>query len=52
MLVEERPRLVKKKSRCLMLFHLLVPGGKWQTSMDSVVASASYCNSSFHTRRR
>ena len=25
--------LMKLKSRCSILFHLLVPGGKWETEM-------------------
>src|SRR6266478_6717831 len=26
--------LMKEKSRCSILFHLLVPGGRWQTMMS------------------
>src|SRR2546421_11575813 len=34
------------------LFHLLVPGGKWQTAMRKPVSSASFCSSHLHNRRR
>ena len=36
--------------RCSILFHLLVPGGKWHTEMLSPISSASRCNSTFHSR--
>ena len=29
--------LMKENSRCSILFHLLVPGGKWQTEIFSPV---------------
>ena len=35
-----------------MRFHLLVPGGKWQTWIVSLVLSASRCSSVFQRRRR
>src|SRR6202140_1806814 len=44
--------LIKENRRCSILFHLLVPGGKWLTAMASPVSSASVCSSSFHKRRR
>ena len=34
------------------LFHLLVPGGKWQTLIGRPVWSASRCSSVFHRRVR
>ena len=41
-----------ENNRCSTLFHLLVPGGKWQTLSTSPVWSASRCNSHFRSRRR
>jgi hypothetical protein len=41
-----------EQKRCSILFHLLVPGGKWLTEISSLVSSASFCNSSFHNRTR
>ena len=35
---------MNENNRCSPLFHLLVPDGKWHTSIDSLVASASFCN--------
>src|ERR1019366_2035594 len=43
---------MKENNRCSTLFHLLVPGGKWQTASVSPVWSARPCNSHFHRRRR
>src|ERR1039458_5648255 len=43
---------MKENNRCSTLFHLLVPGGKWQTASVSPVLSASPCNSHFQSRRR
>jgi hypothetical protein len=43
---------MKENSGCSILFHLLVPGGKWQTVMESSVSSARFCNSNFHNRKR
>src|SRR3990170_1428465 len=40
------------KSRCSILFHLLVPGGKWHTAISIPVSSASRCSSRFQSRRR
>ena len=45
-------RLMKLKRRCSILFHLLVPGGKWQTSISRPVSSARRCSSVFHRRVR
>src|ERR1035441_2210398 len=42
--------VMKENRRCSILFHLLVPGGKWLTEISSPVSSASFCNSSFHHR--
>src|ERR1035437_3925817 len=44
--------VMKENRRCSIRFHLLVPGGKWQTEISSPVSSASFCNSSFHNRTR
>ena len=43
---------MNENRRCSILFHLLVPGGKWRTSMDMSSSLASRCNSRFHSRRR
>ena len=39
-------------NRCSILFHLLVPGGKWHTRMLSPVSLANRLSSSFHSRTR
>src|SRR5262249_41739739 len=39
-----------QNSRCSILFHLLVPGGKCDTCSTSPVSSASPCNATFHSR--
>src|SRR5215212_178599 len=39
-----------ENSLCSILFHLLVPGGKWLTIISIPVSSASNCNSFFHSR--
>src|SRR4051812_3373651 len=44
--------LMNEKSRCSILFHLLVPGGKWHTEIRSPVSLASRCSSSFQSRTR
>src|ERR1035437_7033031 len=44
--------LMKEKSRCSILFHLLVPGGKWHTVTGNLSSSASFCSSIFHRRTR
>src|SRR6266404_3201704 len=38
--------------RCSILFHLLVPGGKWQIVMRNPVVSANCCKATFHNRLR
>ncbi len=38
--------------RCSILFHLLVPGGKWHTVIVRPVAAASAASSTFHRRVR
>src|SRR3990172_1862449 len=43
---------MKENKRCSILFHLLVPGGKWQTDRHRPVSSASFCSSSFQRRKR
>src|SRR5450759_5958240 len=42
--------VICENSLCSILFHLLVPGGKWQTEISSPVSSANFCNSVFHNR--
>src|SRR5487761_1966501 len=42
--------VIKENSRCSILFHLLVPGGKWQTCSSRPVSSARRCSSVFHSR--
>src|SRR5215831_11045552 len=44
--------LMKENKRCSILFHLLVPGGKWQTEICKPVSSANCCNSHFHSLTR
>src|SRR5467141_2041318 len=43
---------MKEKRRCSILFHLLVPGGRWLTTMSRPNSLASFCNSRFHSRTR
>src|SRR5258708_33488672 len=43
---------MNENSRCSILFHLLVPGGKWQTEISSPISSASFCSSHFHSLTR
>ena len=38
--------------RCSILFHLLVPGGRWHTVISRPVWSASGASSVFHNRVR
>ena len=40
------------KRRCSILFHLDVPGGKWQTVIVMPVWVASSASSRFHSRSR
>lgn len=44
--------VINENSRCSTLFHLLVPGGKWQTEIDNPVSLASRCSSHFQRRIR
>jgi len=39
-----------ENSRCSILFHLEVPGGKWQTVIASPVSAARVASSLFQTR--
>ena len=41
-----------ENSRCSILFHLLVPGGRWQTVMARPVLAARAASSVFHSRVR
>src|SRR5215471_17863782 len=43
---------MNENRRCSILFHLLVPGGRWQVVMGILNSSASFCNSTFHSRTR
>ena len=54
-LVSGRPRQfieIWLNSRCSILFHLEVPGGKWQTVISSPVSAARRASSVFHSRVR
>src|SRR5437660_1192067 len=54
-LTRGRPRqfsVMWQNIRCSILFHLLVPGGKWHTEIRRPVSSAQSCNSTFHNRQR
>ena len=41
-----------ENSRCSILFHLEVPGGKWHTVISSPVSAARAASSVFHARVR
>src|SRR6266852_7100343 len=43
---------MNEKSRCSILFHLLVPGGKWHTVICKPVSSANLCSYTFHSLTR
>jgi hypothetical protein len=45
-------RVMWENSRCSILFHLEVPGGKWQTVIASPVSAARAASSLFQTRYR
>jgi hypothetical protein len=45
-------RVMWQNSRCSILFHLEVPGGKWQTVISSPACAASAASSAFHARLR
>jgi hypothetical protein len=54
-LVSGRPRQfieMWENSRCSILFHLEVPGGKWHTVISSPVCAASAARPAFHARVR
>ena len=54
-LVSGRPRqfmVMWENSRCSILFHFEVPGGKWQTVISSPVSAARAASSAFHARVR
>src|SRR5712691_12243465 len=44
--------VIWQNMRCSILFHLLVPGGRWLTAIRSPVSSASRCSSAVHRRAR
>ena len=43
-------RVMWQNSRCSILFHLDVPGGKWHTVISSPVSAARTASSCFHSR--
>ena len=54
-LVSGRPRqfmVMAENSRCSILFHLDVPGGKWQQVISSPASAASAARPAFHARVR
>ena len=54
-LVSGRPRqfmVMWENSRCSILFHLEVPGGKWQTVISRPVSAARAASSAFQARVR
>jgi hypothetical protein len=54
-LVSGRPRQfieMWENSRCSILFHLDVPGGRWQTVICRPVSAANAASSVFHSRVR
>jgi len=44
--------LLRDLEMVAVLFHLLVPGGKWHTAILMPVSSASFCSSTLHSLRR
>jgi hypothetical protein len=36
--------VMNENKRCSVLFHLLVPGGKWQTVIGSLISLSNFCN--------
>src|SRR6266481_5193761 len=44
--------VMKENSRCSILFHLLVPGGRWQTVIVRPSSLARFCSSRFHNLTR
>jgi hypothetical protein len=54
-LISGRPRQLRvmwENMRCSILFHLLVPGGRWRTWMGISSLVASSCRATFHRRQR
>src|SRR4051794_31330196 len=54
-LTSGRPRqfwVMWQNIRCSILFHLLVPGGKWHTLILKPIASANSWIATFHSLRR
>ena len=54
-LIKGRPRqfmVICENSLCSILFHLLVPGGRWQTVTFRPVSAANFANSTFQARTR
>jgi hypothetical protein len=54
-LVRGRPRQfveMWEKSRCSILFHVEVPGDRWQTVISRPVRAARAASSVFHSRVR
>ena len=52
-LVSGRPRqlqVIWENSRCSILFHLEVPGGKWQTVISSPACCANSASPAFRAR--
>src|SRR6266851_401416 len=50
-----RPRQLSvmwQNIRCSILFHLLVPLGKWHTAISSPPSLANFSHSTFHRRHR
>jgi hypothetical protein len=45
-------RVIWENSRCSILFHLLVPGGRWQTVTCRPVSAAKAASSIFQARVR
>ena len=43
---------MNENSRCSILFHLLVPGGKWQTEITSPLSVLKFWSSVFHSLTR
>jgi hypothetical protein len=48
--LSRRFMVIWQNSRCSILFHLLVPGGKWQTVIVRPVWAANAASSAFHSR--
>jgi len=44
--------VICENSRCSILFHLLVPGGRWHTVIPRPVSAAKWASSIFQARTR